>query len=57
MTRQEREHAGGLRLEEFKVGEVVWAKMPSFPWWPAQIIDPHEASAEIRRWGRRGATM
>lgn len=30
-------------------GEVVWAKIPSYPWWPAQVADnPTEAHLAIR---------
>lgn len=28
-------------------GEVVWAKVGSFPWWPCYIYDPEEMPAEI----------
>ena len=24
------------------VGEVVWARVPGFPWWPAEVVEPHE---------------
>ena len=40
---------GTQRLEDIKVGEVVWAKMQSFPWWPAQVLNPEDASDAIRR--------
>eukprot|EP00178_Gracilaria_changii_P006769 TRINITY_DN21_c0_g2_i1.p1 TRINITY_DN21_c0_g2~~TRINITY_DN21_c0_g2_i1.p1 ORF type:complete len:707 (-),score=141.12 TRINITY_DN21_c0_g2_i1:7988-10108(-) len=26
--------------EEFPCGAVVWAKVPSYPWWPAKVIEP-----------------
>ena len=29
-------------------GEVVWAKIPSFPWWPAQVLVPNEEFERIR---------
>eukprot|EP00737_Agarophyton_chilense_P003035 gb/GEZJ01003516.1/.p1 GENE.gb/GEZJ01003516.1/~~gb/GEZJ01003516.1/.p1 ORF type:complete len:698 (+),score=133.72 gb/GEZJ01003516.1/:3527-5620(+) len=29
--------------EEFPYGSVVWAKIPSFPWWPAKVIKPQPA--------------
>ena len=24
------------------VGEIVWARVPGFPWWPAEVVEPHE---------------
>lgn len=29
---------------EFSVGDFVWGKIKSHPWWPAQICDPSDAS-------------
>ena len=29
-------------------GEVVWAKIPSFPWWPAQVLVPNDECLRIR---------
>lgn len=29
----------------FCVGDLVWAKVKSHPWWPGQIFDPSDASA------------
>ena len=29
-------------------GEVVWAKIPSYPWWPAQVQAPEEAHLQLR---------
>ncbi|XP_048435302.1 PWWP domain-containing protein 3-like [Pyrus x bretschneideri] len=29
---------------EFLVGDFVWGKIKSHPWWPAQICDPSDAS-------------
>lgn len=28
--------------------ELVWAKLPSFPWWPAQIAEPQEHQRKKR---------
>ena len=30
------------------VGSVVWAKLRSFPWWPAVVDDAAGASTELR---------
>ncbi len=27
----------GAAGQEFPMGQLVWAKMPSYPWWPAQV--------------------
>ena len=26
-----------MKSQEFKVKEIIWAKMGRYPWWPAQI--------------------
>ncbi|EYU34720.1 hypothetical protein MIMGU_mgv1a002857mg [Erythranthe guttata] len=39
----------------FRVGDLVWGKIRSHPWWPAQIYDPKDASEfalEIKQEGR-----
>jgi len=33
---------------ELLPGEIVWAKVPSYPWWPAQVQVPSEAHEKIR---------
>lgn len=30
--------------QEYHVGDFVWGKIRSFPWWPGQIYDPSDAS-------------
>jgi hypothetical protein len=25
-------------LESFKVGELIWAKLKGYPWWPGVIV-------------------
>lgn len=30
--------------QEYQVGDFVWGKIRSFPWWPGQIYDPSDAS-------------
>ncbi|XP_068668214.1 uncharacterized protein [Aristolochia californica] len=33
-----------LRESNFSVSDLVWGKVRSHPWWPAQIFDPSDAS-------------
>ncbi|GLU11303.1 hypothetical protein SLE2022_280580 [Rubroshorea leprosula] len=40
---------------EFSVGDFVWGKIRSHPWWPGQIYDPSDASdyaTKVRKRGR-----
>jgi len=32
----------------FALGEVVWARMLSYPWWPAQVVPPAPAAHRLR---------
>jgi len=25
-------------MENFSIGEIIWAKIRGYPWWPAQVI-------------------
>lgn len=34
---------------EFSVYDMVWGKVKSHPWWPAQIFDPLDASVEAKK--------
>lgn len=38
---------------EFSVGDFVWAKIKSYPWWPGQIYSPSDASATAAKYKRR----
>jgi hypothetical protein len=34
-----------LKMSKFKVGDLVWVKLRSFPWWPAQVLPtPHRSA-------------
>lgn len=26
-----------MRVFQFKIGQVIWAKVRGYPWWPAQV--------------------
>eukprot|EP00818_Percolomonas_sp_WS_P001056 CAMPEP_0117447888 /NCGR_PEP_ID=MMETSP0759-20121206/7109_1 /TAXON_ID=63605 /ORGANISM="Percolomonas cosmopolitus, Strain WS" /LENGTH=562 /DNA_ID=CAMNT_0005240241 /DNA_START=108 /DNA_END=1796 /DNA_ORIENTATION=+ len=30
--------------QNFEHGDLVWARVPSYPWWPGEIYDEHDAS-------------
>jgi hypothetical protein len=38
----------GPGVDALPVGAVVWAKIASFPWWPAQIQQPNPQQALLR---------
>ncbi|KAF6157398.1 hypothetical protein GIB67_004336 [Kingdonia uniflora] len=37
----------------FSVGDYVWGKIRSHPWWPGQIYDPSDASKKAARYKRK----
>ncbi|XP_068643539.1 PWWP domain-containing protein 3-like [Aristolochia californica] len=53
---EEEEEEGGESGDQdvqFAVGDFVWGKIKSHPWWPGQIYDPLEASDYAGRFRRR----
>ncbi|KAF4365659.1 hypothetical protein F8388_007492 [Cannabis sativa] len=38
---------------EFAVGDLVWGKVRSHPWWPGQICDPSAASRKAKKHSKR----
>ncbi|XP_043704324.1 uncharacterized protein LOC122654335 isoform X2 [Telopea speciosissima] len=58
--KEEKEVDGGEEQEEvydqeheFSVGDFVWGKIKSHPWWPGQIYDPSDASKYAAKCRRR----
>ncbi|KAI5070998.1 hypothetical protein GOP47_0013249 [Adiantum capillus-veneris] len=55
--------SGGASKEEtgddqnLVVGDLVWAKVKSHPWWPGQIFDVADASAAAKRIQKPGRTL
>ncbi|KAJ8766090.1 hypothetical protein K2173_020606 [Erythroxylum novogranatense] len=38
---------------EFSVGDLVWGKVRSHPWWPGQIFDPLDASEKAMKYHKK----
>ncbi|KAH7292252.1 hypothetical protein KP509_29G059500 [Ceratopteris richardii] len=41
----------------FGIGDMVWAKVRSHPWWPAQVYDPAVASMSARKAKKSGRVL
>ncbi|XP_057423430.1 PWWP domain-containing protein 1-like isoform X2 [Lotus japonicus] len=50
------ERNGGVSTG-FEVGDMVWAKVKSHPWWPGHIYNEAFASAAVRRSKREGLVL
>lgn len=35
-------------LQDYSHGSVVWVKMQSYPWWPAQVQTPSPEQMRLR---------
>ncbi|XP_010936710.1 uncharacterized protein [Elaeis guineensis] len=44
-------------LHSFAVGDFVWGKIKSHPWWPGQVYDPSRASDHAKRAHRRDRSV
>ncbi|KAL5546222.1 hypothetical protein UlMin_005909 [Ulmus minor] len=42
---------------EFRVGDLVWGKVRSHPWWPAQILDPSTSSKKAKKYFKRDSYL
>ncbi|XP_077244132.1 uncharacterized protein LOC143884441 [Tasmannia lanceolata] len=42
---------------QFSVGDFVWGKIKSHPWWPGQVYDPSEASECAGKYRRRNRLL
>ncbi|KAJ9554862.1 hypothetical protein OSB04_009476 [Centaurea solstitialis] len=38
---------------EFKVRDLVWGKVKSYPWWPGQIFDPSASTDKARKYSKK----
>ncbi|KAI8019256.1 Serine/threonine-protein kinase ATM [Camellia lanceoleosa] len=43
----------GDREHEYLVGDLVWGKIRSHPWWPGQVYDASDASKYARKYNQR----
>lgn len=50
--------SGKSRREgKFSVNDLVWGKVRSHPWWPGQIFDPSDASAQAMKHFRKNCYL
>ncbi|EXC16276.1 Serine/threonine-protein kinase ATM [Morus notabilis] len=42
---------------ELGVGDLVWGKVRSHPWWPGQVCDPKAASRKAKKYSKRDAYL
>ncbi|XP_076952924.1 uncharacterized protein LOC143626861 [Bidens hawaiensis] len=38
---------------EYKVTDIVWAKVKDYPWWPAQIFDPSSSTDKAKKYSNK----
>ena len=43
--------------EAFRIGDLVWAKVKSHPWWPGQIFNASDASAIAKKTQKSGRLL
>lgn len=53
----EGEESVGDEGYEFSVGDFVWGKIRSHPWWPGQVYDPSDASDYAAKFKVRGRLL
>ncbi|KAE9466477.1 hypothetical protein C3L33_01607, partial [Rhododendron williamsianum] len=47
----------GDEEHEYSVGDFVWGKIRSHPWWPGRIYDPTDASEYARKYSQGGKLL
>ncbi|KAI8541472.1 hypothetical protein RHMOL_Rhmol08G0063500 [Rhododendron molle] len=53
----EGEEDAGDEEHEYSVGDFVWGKIRSHPWWPGRIYDPTDASEYARKYSQGGKLL
>lgn len=43
--------------EAFTVGDLVWTKVGSYPFWPGQVMDPEKAPEKVKRTYKKGRLL
>ncbi|KAI3822611.1 hypothetical protein L1987_10206 [Smallanthus sonchifolius] len=38
---------------EYKVADIVWAKVKNYPWWPGQIFDPSSSTDKAKKYSNK----
>ncbi|XP_076947036.1 uncharacterized protein LOC143618843 [Bidens hawaiensis] len=50
-------HENEVNIEEkegeYKVTDIVWAKVKNYPWWPAQIFDPSSSTDKAKKYSNK----
>lgn len=46
-----------VRMHGFRIGDMVWGKVKSHPWWPGHIFNEAFASLSVRRMRREGLVL
>ncbi|MCO5610501.1 hypothetical protein L7F22_064740 [Adiantum nelumboides] len=47
----------GRAFDKFEIGDLVWAKVKSHPWWPGQVFDPAYATEKARSMTKPGRVL
>jgi len=42
---------------EFRVGTLVWAKIPGLPWWPGKVVLPQVAPEYVLKFRQEDRTL
>ncbi|KAL3526065.1 hypothetical protein ACH5RR_014437 [Cinchona calisaya] len=51
------DYAESLERHGYSVGDLVWGKIKSHPWWPGQIYDPKDASDSALKYSQTGRLL
>lgn len=49
--------AESVETHDYSVGDLVWGKIKSHPWWPGQIYDPKDASDSALKFSQKGRLL
>ncbi|KAI3687923.1 hypothetical protein L1987_81627 [Smallanthus sonchifolius] len=49
----ENEVINEVKEGEYKVADIVWAKVKNYPWWPGQIFDPSSSTDKAKKYSNK----